>query len=363
MTTTVTQPTFVPNLKIDPRLVWKKFDNAIKTEARQTCRAITGGTGLLGFFLPAAQWNAFPPNRILQADGTIVVTAVFDVATAIPVVANNAPAAAVKIWQNLIDDRAAVLEATQLFTAKLINSIPDADISELSDDTWGMLSVTCAQIYTHLQTKYNVLNQEDFDTITTRLSLPKGASEDFPSLAERHRDLHATCASAGQPISEYNKCMHYTEAMKSNHAGMSAIKLYTDTVPLIANRTFAALVMAVSLHAPNYVATPVSLGYSSAMAAASTHFSPIPSTPQNEAGTIAAQISQLQRNLAALRRTTPGSSTGGGRKTTKLYCYVHGHCFHNGAKCKTILSSPESYTAAQVAATDPTHPPGGSTRS
>jgi hypothetical protein len=47
---------FTPNLKGDARLDWKKFDNVIKTEACQILREITGGTGLLGYFLPAAQW-------------------------------------------------------------------------------------------------------------------------------------------------------------------------------------------------------------------------------------------------------------------------------------------------------------------
>ena len=84
--TTSTTDSFVPNLKGDARLDWHKFNDNLLTIARQTVRAQTGGTGLLGYLLPNAMWITFPAN--IRADGTIIP--VFDVITPIEVPPNNA---------------------------------------------------------------------------------------------------------------------------------------------------------------------------------------------------------------------------------------------------------------------------------
>ena len=62
--------TFTIDLKGEARLQWKKFDDQVKTLARQCCTSLTGGTGILGYMLPVALWNTFPPN--IRPDGTIV---------------------------------------------------------------------------------------------------------------------------------------------------------------------------------------------------------------------------------------------------------------------------------------------------
>lgn len=348
MTSTSAPPSFTPNLKGDARLDWKRFDNVIKTEACQILREITGGTGLLGYFLPAVQWNIFPRN--IRQDGTIIP--VFDIVTPIAQPAGNATNAVVKIWEKAQSDRTLIHNAVQAFTAKLINSLPPADISELGHPTWGILDVTAADIYQHLITKYSVLNAADFATITAKLSEPKSADEDFPALAERHRDLHAVCASAGQPISEYNKCLHYIEAVRTNPAGVFATQLYTQATPLIGDQTFANLVAHVALHAPNYVPTTKTLGFSVAMAAQTA-----PPPPTTEAS-LAAQVAKLQRDIATLKGNNAKKSATARTK----YCHVHGYGYHTGVTCKTMLADPSLYSATQLSAADPTHPPGGSNK-
>lgn len=363
MATTVTLDSFVPNLKGDARLDWHKFNDNLLTIARQTVRAQTGGTGLLGYLLPIAMWTEFPAN--IRADGTIIP--VFDIITPIEDPPNNANNAVVKFWEKRVVDREAILAAREEFTHKLINSIPSADISVLSDDRWGMLNVTAAQIYAHIQPKYSVLNATDFESIYLRLNLPKAATEDFAALSERHRELHAICATATQPISELEKCRYYKNALSTNPAGANATHHYTQLTPLLANQTFAALVTHVELHAPNFLVTTASLGYASAAAVTSTPPSK-PPAPGSELA-LAAQIAQLQRELATMHRTSAGPRTNTqsspANGTQKLqqprsYCFFHGYGHHPGTKCKTMLANGTVYGPAQLTAKDPDNPPGGS---
>lgn len=361
---TLTLDSFVPNLKGDARLDWHKFNDNILTIARQTVRAQTGGTGLLGYLLPNAMWAAFPAN--IRADGTIIP--VFDIITPIDEPPNNANNEVMKFWEKRVEDRAAIIAAKEEFTRKLINSVPSADISVLSDPQWGMLNVTAAQIYAHIQPKYSVLNATDFESIYLRLNLPKATSEDFEALSERHRALHAICATAAQPISELEKCRYYKAALSTNPAGFGATQHYAQLTPLLANQTFATLVAHVELHAPNFLVTTAAFGYASAAAVTSTLSSKSPA-PGSELA-LAAQIAQLQRELATLHRTSAGPRTNTNtssrngtprQQQPRSYCFFHGYGHHPGTKCKTMLADNTAYGPTQLNATDPDNPPGGNT--
>lgn len=358
MTSPVTDA-FVPDLKGDARLDWHKFNDNLLTIARQTVRAQTGGTGLLGYLITNAMWQIFPAN--IRADGTIIP--IFDIITAIEDPPNNANNAVVKLWEKRINDRAAIVAAREDFTHKLINSIPSADISVLSDARWGMLNVTAAQIYAHIKPKYSVLNASDFETIYLKLNLPKSATEDFEALSARHRALHAICATAAQPISELEKCRYYKAALSTNPAGSGATHHYTQLTPLLADQTFANLVTHVELHAPNFSVTTTSLGYASA-AVTVTNTPPYPKlTATGSELALSAQIAQLQRELSTLRNSTNSRTTLNPSRSQqpKSYCFFHGYGHHPGNKCKSMLANNTTYGPVQLNAKDPDHPPGGST--
>ena len=365
-----TTESFVPNLNGDARLDWHSFNDNILTIAKQTVRSQTGGTGLLGYLLPTALWATFPAN--IRADGTIIP--VFDVITAIDEPPNNANAAVVKFWDKRVTGRDEILTAREDFTHKLINSIPASDISILSDPVWGMLNVTAAQIYAHIRTKYSVLNATDFETIYEHLKLSKSATEDFEALSARHRALHAICATAAQPLSELEKCKYYKAALSTNPAGCDSAHHYTRLTPLLANQTFATLAAYVELHAPNFIVTTASLGYASAAATVTTNIQAKPSAVPGSEVALAAQISQLQRELSVLQRNSLGSSrqptsqslssqtvTPRRQQQPRSYCYFHGYGHHPGTKGNTMLANTRTYGPNHLNATEPSNPPGGNT--
>ena len=364
---------FAPDLKGDARLDWNKFNNNFLTLARQTCRELTGGTGLLGYIIDAADWNRFPPN-ILQGGA---IQPVFDITTAIALPPANASNAVVKFWETAIKDRTAINEALQNLTQRMILSMPLSDVSELSDPTWGLISTTLQQMYLHCKAKYSILNATDFDTIFQRLNLPKSATEDYPALAERHRDLHAVCLNAGQALSELEKCRYYKTSLQNDPAGHTASQHYVQSTPLLSNQTFAQLVAHVALHAPNHVITTTSLGFATASAVSSIpQATPTRSSNITSAeAALTAQVSLLQRELSTLRRSqtsrsqpghqVPPPSTTNRRNNVpnpRLYCHAHGYGHHLGTACKHMLANPTQFGPTHTSATDPFNPPGGSTK-
>jgi hypothetical protein len=87
---------FEPNLKKDPRLVYRKVcARMLYDEASALCNDITQNRGLVFFLLSEAQWRGLPGNTTQDAAGNDVYAVGYDVLNPIPIPANNASAIAV----------------------------------------------------------------------------------------------------------------------------------------------------------------------------------------------------------------------------------------------------------------------------
>ena len=351
---------FKNSLLSDPRIVFRKFYLEVIGYASSRCTEITGPTGLLAWLLTPAQWAAVPGNSVLNGAGVVVVAPIYDIITPLNVPNGAAANATVKLYDIDRSDRQTVIQEIQLLKSYLVQSLPASDLSELSDPTYGMLAVSVVQIFTHLHGNYNVLNQEDFNVIFTRLQAPKLPIHDYSTLAEIHRDLHALLAGAGQPSTELAKTTYFIDALKADYQGREAVAIYIRAHPLMAARTFVDLVTTVILHAPTIVITPVSLGYSNAPSAEPAYGA----SSLDELG-MAQLIAKTQKDLAALKRrngTATAPTVHSSPGTPLMYCYKHGYQrTHAGKNCKLMKANPLLYQGPQLNATDHHNPAGGNT--
>lgn len=355
---------FETDLKTNPRLVYPKYRAEVISWASNRCNEITGPTGLLAWLLSPVEWASFPANRTMVA-GVLVIAPIFDILTEIEVPANNAANAVMKMYEITRNERAAIVQGLQDMKNNQIDTMPACDISEMSDVFFGMTSVTNAEIFAHLRAAYSELDQNDYSIIYSRLQAAKLPTEDYKTLAETHRDLHALLASSGQPSTELAKTNYFMEALRSDYAGHEACREFVRAHPQVATRTFVNLVATVLLHAPTSVPTTAALGYSNAQTTTSVAFA-APLAPTTEAALVA-HIAESQRKLSAMRRTggstpaaapkTSTSAPGGG---PLKYCYKHGYQrSHLGADCFVLKRDTHLYDAQHLAATDHNNPPGG----
>ena len=224
---------------------------------------------------------------------------IFDILTPIEAPANNANNAVVKIWEMSKNNRAAIVQALQIMKTRQIHTMPDCDISEMSDVMFGMTSVTNAEIFAHLRAAYSELDQNDYSIIYSRLQSAKLPTEDYRSCAETHRDLHALLASSSrQPSTELAKTNYFMEALKSDYAGHEACRKFVRAHPQVATRTFANLVAAVLLHAPTSVPTTSAFGYTNAQTTTSVA-SAAPIAPATEAALVAHIVESQKKTIGS----------------------------------------------------------------
>jgi len=349
---------FEPNLKKDPRLVYRKLRARLIYEVSTLCNDITHNRGLIFFLFSLIMFRALPGNTTQDAAGNNVFVEGYDILTPIAVPPDGASAIAVKVYDMSTSDKKEVLKNLAAVTRKLINSLAPDDISELSDELYGMMNVTLRQLFFHLENKYGVLNQADFDKIFEQLQTLKSPTQEYSALAELHRDLHALLAAAGQVSTEYSKTQYLLQALQNDPAGKYAIEIFLRNFPAIPDRTFEDLVGIVILHAPTFIATNSTLGYSNAMATTASALA----APIDAAGH-AQIIAKHQKELAALNKKNgvaprPRSSP---KTAGNKYCYIHGYQkSHIGADCNVLKANAQKqYTAQHLAATDHLNPAGG----
>jgi hypothetical protein len=135
--------------------------------------------------------------------------------------------------------------------------------------------------------------------IFEKLDTVKTPTQDFSVLAELHCDLHGLLAGAGQVSTEYLKTKYLADALKHDPAGLYAIEIFYRSFPAIPDRTFEDLVEILTLHAPTFIATNSTLGYSNAMA---TTASALLAAPLMDAAGHAQIIAKHQKELAALNK-------------------------------------------------------------
>jgi len=354
---------FETSIKENPRLNYHKFRREVISYVSSQCCEITGQTGCLGFVLTPAQWAAIPGHSVINAAGNLVVTPIFDIVTLIPVPLGNAPAATVKLYEIARNDRLAVIKAIQVIKTRFIHSAPTSDLSQMGDEDYGMMHVDSAAIFAHFEGTHSVLNSNDVALIFVLLKETKNPTHDYATLAEIHRDAHALLNRAGQPMNEYTKTVHFTEALRDDPQGREAAAIFVREHPLMMTRTFIDLVATVILHAPTIVITTASLGYANAAivnAPAASAFA----APTDEVG-MALLIANTQKNLAALRKKN-GTSTAPAPRAPAgplQYCYKHGYTStHSGSVCKFMKDNPALFQATHLAAKDPLAVAGGNPR-
>ena len=297
---------------------------------------MSGMNGLLGFYVSDAQLATLPGVAVADQDNNgvhIIVDRTTVVSTPAPEL--GAAAAILKQYEISFRQNAAISEALRILKNSIIASFPESDKNELSDPSFGLVSVSFQRIIDHLRKRHGTFLASDFESFRADLDTKIG-SRTFPELAAHHRFLQVQFSSANQGLSEVNKCRYRRAAIGDHIAYTTAITSYLTAHPTIANQAFLGLITHITEQAPNFTLTPIDLEYM-----ASALATPHPSAEYFESAAFAVFVDK--RILAALPRQPQA------RATTRAYCLKHGYNSHTIEKCRFMASTPE-YTVAMKTA-------------
>ena len=142
--------------------------------------------GLLGFCVSDAQWALLPGVAIANENnaGELIIAERPAIIFTLPPEL-GAAAAILKQYEISFRRNSAISEALRILKNSIIIGLPEADKNELSDPSFGLVSISCLQILNHLRERYGTFLASDFDSFRTELDTKIG-TRTFPELAANH---------------------------------------------------------------------------------------------------------------------------------------------------------------------------------
>jgi len=323
--------------------------------------------GLIGFVIPAANWQALPGNFV----GGVMTPLPAPQEPAAP--AGNAASGVLQIYrddkllfQTFISDQNILREA-------ILESIGNEIQLTLQDPTnpYGIILLSSIEIMDEMQNRYGTLAGDDVAEILRALDSPltEGSTAQFRIFTATFQDNINRLQRAGQPLSTFTQVQTFLNAAKTQVNVAHAIDLYRQANPLLLQQNIAQLALFVEAQLPNM--TTGQLGYAS-LAIDSV---PGQSPSHFSLSALTVQLAGIETALAALKTEThsgrgqrggrgPGGRQGrgrfgGGGRSGHLYCYLHGRNeTHAGSDCRGMARS-GTFSEAQINSNSPTQVPGG----
>jgi hypothetical protein len=354
--------TFIPNILQDPRQNFFSFQRVVIASYGGACQGILRH-GLLGFIVTDVQWAALDGNsepnedpalpQIIQLRPTLILPAQ---------PAGNASALTIKIWERKCNDIHTMSEQLRALKMKLIASISRDDLKALHDPIFGLLNIAHTTILQQVATIHGILDSSDFVALRQILAARMDCAMSCTEIISKHRTVHDQLRDAGQPLSDFDKCHLFREAVQGMTHIRAAIDSYLIVHPLIADQVFTTLAEHVLQQAPNFAPTAGTMGYTANVSA--TTSSPVDMSTIFESPAFAALITRtVQAALPIHRRgrTARAPQELTVDPATRPYCFVHGYDSHKGTACRVMRDQPELHSNAKKNALTHTRIAGGST--
>ena len=230
----------IQSLAHDAKIYAAKFMRDLKSAAAAACPT-QGGLDFLGVLDTDAEYALRHP-AIQDPDGAPGVLIPFPRPIRVKADMVPATASAARIHQaNKQDSEATgfLIACAQLKTA-LLEAVGPHIREELEHPDDGHSQLSILQIKQHVAGKYGTMLECDITDVTSKLDIfPATASLSgfIVSSLTIHRVLLSNC----QPKSELEKCQAFERALQQRFQFLPLIDLYKRSVPLLKNRTYAAL--------------------------------------------------------------------------------------------------------------------------
>lgn len=113
----------------------------------------------------------------------------------------------------------------------------------------------------HISILHGNLDNNDYAQLITMLTSAMTTADTISGIVAHNRQIHEQFQNSNQPLSDYQKCTYFRNAIHHHQHMRSAYESYVIATLLIGVQSFATLTTHVIQQAPNYTATPAELGY------------------------------------------------------------------------------------------------------
>ena len=224
----------------------------------------------------------------------------------------------------------------------------------LIGDASTLRATSVSAMLTFARDLYGACDDSTIKAWTAQLMAPHDPTKPITETLGIHKNLHDKLRTQRQPLSEAAKISMIDTAFESLPGVVELIRDYKKDVPVMGDRTFAALME--HLIQRLSLITTGSMGYTANAALAALDVEKRIADAFARGRVDGARGRRDGRSAGRGR----GDGRGRGRGIVRLYCYVHGYDSHNGVDCHVMKADPSYYLPAYTTATSHVNPADGS---
>ena len=354
----------------DPKVNYFPWQLNVRNAAAALCKTITP-RGLLSVVLEDDQWQAYPANVSIDAQGATVIAIRYTPPAHIDVTSTMS-SADLYVAKAANDERLQWVTHEEALKTAIITSLGLVVRQIIQHPIDGFTLMSIRDILARVRTKYGRMRTDTRKTLNARMTTRLVATENCDTHVSNLRELFSISTLGGHLVPENERVEILKESLSGHPIIAQALSQYDFLHPDETTQTFESLAAYLDDHLPNLrLASQVSARATAQIMASEAYI------------TLEAENKKLKAAQGdKKRRDNKGKGKGKGKGNPKkqkknrargdkdkpkdkplLYCHAHGsQPSHNSSECKLMAADTTQFTAAMRNAKDSNHPPGGCTK-
>ena len=353
----------------NPKLNYFPWQLNVRNAAAALCKTITP-RGLLSVVLEDDQWQAYPANISIDAQGAAVIADRYTPPVHVEATGTMS-SADLYVAKAANDELLQWVTHEEALKTAIVKSLGVVVRQIMQHPLHGFTLMSIREILTKVRTKYGRMRTDTRKNLHERMTTRLVATENCDTHVSNLRELFTISTVGGHPVPEDQRVEILRESLAGHPIIAQALNQYDFLNPDETTQTFEAIVSYLEDHLPN-------LSHASQISARATA-----QVMASEAYvTLEAENKKLKAENNRKRKDNKGKGKGKGKGNPRnqkknrakgdkgkskdkplLYCHAHGsQPSHTSSECKLMAADTAQFTAAMRNAKDANHPAGGCTK-
>ena len=354
----------------DPKVNYFPWQLNVRNAAAALCKTITP-RGLLSLVLEDDQWQAYPANVSIDAQGATVIASRYTPPAHVDVTSTMS-SSDLYVAKSANDERLQWVTHEEALKTAIVTSLGLVVRQIIQHPIDGFTLMSIRDILARVRTKYGRMRTDTRKALNARMTTRLVATENCDTHVSNLRELFSISTLGGHLVPEDERVEILKESLSGHPIIAQALSQYDFLHPDETTQTFESLAAYLDDHLPNLrLASQVS-------ARATAHIMASEAYTTLEAENKKLKAAQGDKKRRDNKGKGKGKGKGNPKKQKKnrargdkdkpkdkplLYCHAHGsQPSHNSSECKLMAADTAQFTAAMRNAKDSNHPPGGCTK-
>jgi hypothetical protein len=352
----------------EPKLNFFPWEVAVRNAAATICKTISP-RGLLSLVLTDPQWNVYPANLSVDAQGQQVIAPRYNPPVYVEI-NNTMTSVEVIVTKSSNDQLLEWITGEEALKTAIVKSLGPIVRQIIGHPEDGFTLFSIRDIMDRVHKRYGKMRQNTKSNLEEQMTSRLTSTDGFDTHVANLRQKFLISEKGGYSIQEYRRVEFFKMSVAGHVLIDSVLRQFDFENKDELTHTFEDMVTYIEDHLPNLQSSSKAAAQATANILSSEAYLNLEA--ENKA-LKAAQVNTKKRDKGGKgkgknkrqkkNRSQPGDKNPTQKQSDKKtkYCWVHGtQHTHTSSECKLMAGDKAQFNEAMRSAKDADHPPGGS---